>query len=186
MQLKDTQAKLVLCVPEFSSLVERAVGLLDPTTTIRALCFGETPWCENAFDLLDGVDPADCPEPYTTNDTKGETVVIFWTSGTTGERMNHTVSASRTAVPTVVILMHYYHRAPEGHLSLPLHLPELWRHPGQHPGAGRAHRHHHLLLPRRRVLHRDILGHLPPVLLPHVRHRVQARAPLQHYRGEEA
>ncbi len=74
----------MLCIPETAPLVERAVGLLDPGASIKALCFGGGEWCENVFDLLGDVDPTDCPEPYTTSDISEETAVIFWSSGTTG------------------------------------------------------------------------------------------------------
>jgi hypothetical protein len=82
-QLSETNARIVVCIPETSALVKEAVARLEGSS-LKAFCIGDTDWCENICRLAEDVSSLDYPSPHVSNNTENEIVYIMWTSGTTG------------------------------------------------------------------------------------------------------
>ena len=89
-QLNDTAAKIVFCTPDTSNLVKAAVAKSEQGSKVKAFCLGRSAgeWCEDVYGALEGVGADHCPTPYTPLRPKKEPCVIFWSSGTTGKKLN--------------------------------------------------------------------------------------------------
>ena len=84
--MDDTDAKMIFCTAETSELVKEAVFLCKNNKTIKVFCLGSegADWCEDAKAAIEDCSPIDCPDPYIAKDPKEEVMIIFWSSGTTG------------------------------------------------------------------------------------------------------
>jgi len=90
-QLVALGAKAVFCVPETADRVREALELAKAKNNYmsecKAFCFGAEDGFDNVREILEAVDPTDCPRPYAVaspGQLYTEKVVVFWTSGTTG------------------------------------------------------------------------------------------------------
>ena len=79
--------KLIICVPELSAKATKAAESSKFTynNETQVVCLGEASGCLNLFELMKNVDVNDAKEPVKVNDSENETLIIFWSSGTTGK-----------------------------------------------------------------------------------------------------
>lgn len=85
-QLRDTNAKIVICTQETVDNVRRAIDACE--RKIHLFSFGplQAPH-DDVEDIIEGlqhVDEREAPDPVAVKNTKTETCIIFWSSGTTG------------------------------------------------------------------------------------------------------
>ncbi len=84
-QLKDTNAKLVICVDETWKRARNAIELVD-NKKIHLYSFDSKnkDQVENILEKLADIEEHYAPDPVEVKSTKRETCIIFWSSGTTG------------------------------------------------------------------------------------------------------
>lgn len=85
-QLKDTGARIVICIPETAAAVMTAVQTVQASSKRKLFLysFGKVGDCEDILDKLDKTDGDEAPDPVLPDDPQKEVAIIFWTSGTTG------------------------------------------------------------------------------------------------------
>lgn len=85
-QLRDTNAKIVICTQDTVAKVRRAIEACE--RKIHLFSFGPIVApdddIEDIIEALERVDDRDAPDPIAVRSTKTETCIIFWSSGTTG------------------------------------------------------------------------------------------------------
>ena len=76
----------MICTPEFSSQVRNAARKSKSASNndVKILCLGEAEGCENLFNLLEGIDENDAMDPVEMDDVDNDNLIVFWSSGTTG------------------------------------------------------------------------------------------------------
>ena len=81
--------KLIICVPELSAKATKAAEKSKFTynNETQVVCLGEASGCLNLFELMKNVDVNDAKEPVKANDSENDTLIIFWSSGTTGKKL---------------------------------------------------------------------------------------------------
>ena len=86
-KLDDTNAKLVICTEETAENAQKAIASVEDSTKkkVHLFSFGDIDGVENILAMLDDLlDERMAPDPVEIQDTKNETCIIFWSSGTTG------------------------------------------------------------------------------------------------------
>lgn len=87
-QLVDTKAKLVCCTPQTAPSVKEAVQLVTPDILTKICSLGDVEGCKNLTRNLALVDVEKSPEPYSASNLEDEIAIVFWSSGTTGLRVD--------------------------------------------------------------------------------------------------
>jgi len=85
-QLKDTNAKLVVCIDETAKNAREAITSHESGTKkkVHLYSFGEVEGVENILPMLEATSERMAPDPVEVQNPKTETCLIFWSSGTTG------------------------------------------------------------------------------------------------------
>ena len=83
-QINESNAKYVICVPEAANLISKACQYVHGTAKVFSLGHATASPMENVLASIKTHDPANCPTPHVASDPKTETILIFWSSGTTG------------------------------------------------------------------------------------------------------
>ena len=81
--------KLIICTPELSAKATKAAekSTFTYNNKTQVVCLGEASGCFNLFELIKNVDANDAKEPVKVNDPDNDNLIIFWSSGTTGEKI---------------------------------------------------------------------------------------------------
>ena len=90
-QLDDLKVvKLLICTAEHSVTLKKAANKskFASNNDVRIVSLGEAEGCENLFKLLEEVDGSDVIDPVQINDVSTENLIVFWSSGTTGNNNN--------------------------------------------------------------------------------------------------
>ena len=91
-QLDDLRnVKILVCTPELSEKVKKAVNQskFSYNNATQIICLGKSRDCLNLFELLENVNEYEAVEPVKIDDTAKETLIVYWTSGTTGKTPNN-------------------------------------------------------------------------------------------------
>merc|ERR1719270_3157243 len=85
-QLKDTEAKLVICIDETVQNAKMAIALHEESykNKVQLYSFGNVNGLQNILTMLESTSENLAPEPVVVQNPKTETCIIFWSSGTTG------------------------------------------------------------------------------------------------------
>ena len=82
-QIKDTGAKIVICVPESAQKVLKAIE--NSQVKPKILCYGQFPGCINLLEKIENMKAQDFIEVYDdVQDAKKALAIVLWSSGTTG------------------------------------------------------------------------------------------------------
>ena len=78
--------KLLICTAEHSVTLKKAANKskFASNNDVRIVSLGEAEGCENLFTLLEEVDESDVIDPVQINNVSTENLIVFWSSGTTG------------------------------------------------------------------------------------------------------
>ena len=76
----------MICTPELSAKVIKAVEESNFTYNngTQVVCLGKVSGCSNLFELVKDVNENDATEPVKITDADKEKLIIYWSSGTTG------------------------------------------------------------------------------------------------------
>ena len=78
--------KLLICTVEHSDTLKKAANKskFASNNDVRIVSLGEAEGCKNLLKLLEEVDESDVFEPIQIDDVSTENLIVFWSSGTTG------------------------------------------------------------------------------------------------------
>lgn len=96
------KAKIVICTPNLFSNVFEAVQKSKHASNYgsQIVCLGEAEGSSNLFDLLKDVSDKDAGEVVKIDEPDKEKMMVFWTSGTSGNLLN----IARTLYYNIAIL----------------------------------------------------------------------------------
>ena len=82
--------KLLICTAEHSVTLKKAASKskFASNNDVRIVSLGEAQGCENLFKLLEEVDESNVTDPVQIDDVSTENLIVFWSSGTTGNNNN--------------------------------------------------------------------------------------------------
>ena len=82
--------KLLICTAEHSVTLKKAANKskFAVNNDVRIVSLGEAEGCENLFKLLEEVEESDVIDPVQIDDVSTENLIVFWSSGTTGNNNN--------------------------------------------------------------------------------------------------
>ena len=91
-QLKDLEAKFVVCIPSTHQTIFQAIQEVQENSnqTITLFSFGDVEGCINILERVNEFNELEAPNPaeFTEEEMKTDCVIVFWTSGTTGKTFN--------------------------------------------------------------------------------------------------